>query len=338
MKHCLFGLYAPTLLLFFGLVGCRTIAFPEKQNTIPTSVEFPRDKKSIIEVNEPAESFISLLNRSHSGNRIGYRFLEYKPIVYGEVPQKSQTSMETVAADALQQQYASRPGVFVYTVDITDKQGWTPQTWTYYIVPAADGFDLLWVVATKGEGLNEYYSVQQCFRAGGKTNRKWRRAIAEAPAFSEYDLWAEQEKAHLPKTSLSFVRRNNTWEAVPVSQQQVICRTPLGLAMDMARSGGDLTKIADMKPSFSPRAVSSFAPEIDSGLVTRSNLEDSWVCALYWENTTHISDHHPADCLHTFVNIGPLPPHGKRAIRGKIYWMKASRDRLFECWQKAWAK
>jgi len=336
MKSYLFGLCV-SALLFFGLIGCRTIAFPEKKSTIPTSVEFPRDKKSITDVNEPAESFISLLNRSHPGNRIGYRCLEYKPIVYGDIPQKLQASMETVTADALQKQYAGRPGVFVYPVDITNKQDWTPQTWTYYIVPAADGFDLLWVIATKEKGLNEYYSVQQCFRATGKTNRKWRRAIAEAPAFSEYDLWAKQESDNLPKTSLSFVRRNNAWEAIAVSQQQVVCRTPLGLAMDTARSGGDLTKIADMKPSFSPRQDSSFAPDIDCGLVTRSNLKDTWVCALYWENTTHISDHHPADCLHTFVNIGPLPPNSKRAVRGKIYWMKVSKDQLFERWQKTWA-
>jgi hypothetical protein len=60
------------------------------------------------------------------------------------------------------------------------------------------------------------------------------------------------------------------------------------------------------------------------------------VCGIYLERTTHISDHHVADCLHTYVNIGPIPPHGKRAIRGKIYWMKASKDNLFTLWQKDW--
>ena len=50
----------------------------------------------------------------------------------------------------------------------------------------------------------------------------------------------------------------------------------------------------------------------------RTNLENARVAGLFWERTSHVTNHHPADCLHTVVNIGDIPPHGKRAVRGKI--------------------
>ena len=326
------------MLSLLVLSGCTGAGRGEKRAAVPTSVEFPRDRKSIADVCEPVESFLSLLNKAHPGNRIGYRLQEYEPIAYGDIPEKPQKDMETVTANALEKQYAGRAGVFVYTVDLTGRKDWSPQSWTYYIVPVADGFEMLWVIATKDKGLNEYYSAQQCFRFSGMTNRPWRRAIAESPAFSEYDLWAKQDAGGQPRSGLSFVRRDNKWASIPPVEKHIVCRTPVGLQMDLKRSSGDLTKIAEMKPGFSPRQASRFEADVDSGLVIRSSADNSWVCALYWEHTTHISDHHPADCLHTFVNLGPMPPESKRAIRGRIYWMKASKDELFERWQKNWMK
>ncbi len=295
-------------------------------------MQIPQDKESIIKVKEPVEVFISLLNQAHLGNKIGWRLWEYEPIVYGEIAQKGDA--ETEQAAMLEEQYSARPGVFMYTVDVSNKKNWAPQTWTYYIVPVADGFDVLWVITTAETGLNEYYVAQQCFRFSGRTNSKWRRVIAEAPDFSEYDLWKVQDDGNKPRTSLSFVRRGNRWESILPMKEEVVCRTPAGLKLDTARSGGDLAKIADMKPSFTRQGSAHFEADIDCGLITRSDVNDKWVCGIYWDRTTHISDHHAADCLHTYVNIGPVPPHGKRAIQGKIYWMKTSKDELFTYWQK----
>ena len=100
--------------------------------------------------------------------------------------------------------------------------------------------------------------------------------------------------------------------------------------MDTARSGGDLRKITGLEP-YGP---SRFEPDIDCGLVSRTDPQGTWVCALYWERTSHVTNHHPADCLHAFVNLGPLPAHSKRALRGRIYWMKASKDELLVRWLK----
>ena len=289
---------------------------------MPTSVEQPPGDTDFI------KQFVSLLNTSHPGNRIGYRFFEHTPIVHGAVPEGG-LETQTAEADALEKQYAARPRVFVRTVHVTG-EAWAPQTWTFYIVPDDDGFEMLWVVAARDVGLNEYYVAQQCFRMSGNTNQAWRKKIAETSAFSEFDLWAAQDAERTPRTSLSYVRRDNTWQPFPPIREHVACRTPLGVAMDTVRSEGNLKKIAGLEP-YGP---SRFEPPVDCGLATRTDLDGAWVCALYWENTTHLSNHHPADCLHSVVNLGPLPPHGKRAIRGRIYWTKTSKGELLAKWQK----
>jgi hypothetical protein len=293
-----------------------------------------RDDEMLTHIELPIEAtdwsvkrFVSLLNPSHPGNRIGYRFHEHVPSFYGEIPAESADAPPDAAA--IEEAYASKPGVYKKIYEVTEEE-WAPQTWTFYFVPAVDGCELLWVVDTKDAGLNEYYTAQECFRMSGETNKGWRKRIAFSPAFSEYDHWAAQDLEQQDKTSVSFVRRDGAWQAIPPVKMHIICRTPLGLAMDNALTGGDLPETDESEP-YGP---SRFEPPIDSGLATRSTAEDSWVCALYWEGTTHITDHHPADCLHAFVNLGPLGPHSKRAIRGRIYWMQASKDELFERWKR----
>ena len=54
------------------------------------------------------------------------------------------------------------------------------------------------------------------------------------------------------------------------------------------------------------------------------------VCGICWERTSHVTNHHPADCLHAVVNIGNIPPFSRRAFRGKIYWFKGSKKDLAE--------
>ncbi len=307
--------YICLIPLFFALTGCESIISAQKQNTIPTSVGFPPPREKL---------YASMLNRYHPGNRVGYLLFENQPLVHGAVPKSSERHVETITANALERQYAARPDVFVHTVNVKNMMDgwvWVPMTWTYYFVPVADGFDILHVIETKDEGLNEYYVAQQCFRMSGKTAKNWRRRIAETPVFSEYDLWAELKAKGLPKKSLSFIRRNNKWEEMPADEPRNSYRTSLGVKMDTARLTGHRLE-----------------PQIDCGLTTRTNLEGDWVCGLYWQRTTQITNHHPADCLHSFVNIGPLPPNSKRAIRGKIYWMKSSKGDMFNRWQSDWPK
>ena len=223
---------------------------------------------------------------------------------------------------------SARPGLLKNRVAV-EGEGWAPQSWTFYMAPADDGIDLLLVVETAEKGLNAYYGVQQCFRMGGNTNETWRRAIAETPAFSEYDLWRLLEKDTSTKTSLTYVLRKGTWLPLPPTPDPIGARTPLGVRIDTERSGGNLSAM----PEVGPYAARMVDP-IDCGLITRRSTDGAWVCGIYWERTSHVTDHHPADCLHAIVNIGGIPPNSRRAIRGKIYWLKGSLDELRKTWTR----
>jgi hypothetical protein len=232
---------------------------------------------------------------------------------------------QTVAQ--LERSFAQRSGVQTHSLTLGDKD-WVSQKWTFYLAPVDDGIDLLWVVETLDAGLNQFYSVQQCFRMGGKSNQAWRREIAETPAFSEYDLWNVTQKDSATKTSLTYIPRKGTWAALPAVRETVGARTPLGLDIDNLITGGHIESM----PEVGPYHARMLEP-IDSGLITRIDSEKTWVCGIYWERATHVSDHHPADCLHAIVNLGGIPPHAKRALRGKIYWFKGTLQDLGEHWR-----
>ncbi|MBI4557509.1 MAG: hypothetical protein HY706_08000 [Candidatus Hydrogenedentes bacterium] len=302
--------------------GLATAALPHD----PVKDKEPRVFPTVVELLQGEGNFISFTHREHPGNRIGYRFHEHSPYVLGAIPTAAEQH-EIEAVSRLETEFAGRPGAFKNAREVREA-GWIPQDWTFYIAPASEGFDLLWVVQTHESGLNTYYAVQQCFRMSGATNEAWRRKVAETPAFSEFDLWATQKAAGDPLTSLSYVHSGGRWLAIPATQDTLGFRTRLGFEMDTARTGGNL-KAATYEP-YNP----AFSDEVlDTGLAARTDAKGEWICALYWEHTTHVTDHHPADCLHAVVNLGPLAPQSKRAIRGKIYWFKGSLDDLYTKWQ-----
>jgi hypothetical protein len=158
----------------------------------------------------------------------------------------------------------------------------------------------------------------------GNTNAEWRRQKAETPAFSEYDMWLSNKDES--KKSLSYIMRNAEWDELPAMDTCVGVRTPSGVSIALIRFQGDLTKL------IGPYKGIPQAP-VDLGLSARINLERNWVSGLFWENTSHITNHHPADCLHAIVNIGNIPPYSERIIRGKIYWFQGTLDDLFFKWK-----
>lgn len=315
-----------TVGLFLCCLRAATLATGEeqlaagKQTDLPTVVGPIRDDGN----------FVSLSHRDHPGNRIGYRFHEHAPLLFGAAPNDGDGTAPEVV-QALEEDFAARPAVLIHKRPVRE-EGWCPQDWTYYIAPTEDGFDLLWVIETREQGLNEHYCVQQCFRMGGLTNSEWRRSIAETPAFSEYDLWTRQEAQKEPLTSLSHVHAGGRWMQIPAIRENVGYRTALGVTLDTHRTGGELSKagLEPYKPVFIDQVL-------DCGLIVRRSLDEQWVCGLFWQRTTHVTNHHPADCLHAVVNLGPIAPHAKRAIRGKVYWIKTSLDEVYERWQRDFA-
>jgi deaminated glutathione amidase len=262
-------------------------------------------------------NFATFRNELHPDNHIGYRFFEHAPLEFGNVPLSTmQAGYDPQTVATLEDSFSTRQGVVSYKRDIETKYGWIEQKWNYYLVPVSDGVDILLTVETFGRGLPEYYGVQQCFRMSGETNEKWRKEIACTPAFSEYDLWATQGDK---KASLTYVQRGEEWSALPAQEKAVGARTPIGLAADFLRTNGSLKNV------IGPYTAQAQEP-IDSPAIVRTDISGEWVCGIYWQNASHVTNHHPADCLHPIINIGNIPPFSKRAFRGKILWFKGKKE------------
>ncbi len=289
------------------------------QITTPTEVN-----AALIQILPAKSSYATMLNPRHPGNRLGYRFHEHTPIAYGIAPTSAEAQAGLCANDIakLEREFRQSPGVFVFEHEQPATTDWIRQDWLFHMRPVADGVELLWIITTHDVGLPQYYGVQQCFRLSGQTNAKWRQTIALAPAFSEFDLWKNQS-ANASKTSLTYVVRSGDWMSLPAEDTAVGARTPLGVDIDRQRSAGELPD------RVGPYQARMFAA-IDDGLIARTNVNETWVTALYWQRTSHVTDHHPADCLHAIVNIGDIPPNSWRVLRGKIYWFAGNKQDLLE--------
>lgn len=278
-----------------------------------------RNESSPIEIKLVEPDFATMTNKEDPGNRIGYRFHEHAPILYGEVPFSNENAnIDLEKISELEKQNIKKEGVFVYHYNIEENELWVKQDWSFYMNPVKDGVEILLIVKTYNKGLPEYYGIQSCFRLGGSTNTETRKKVANIPAFSEFDLWVSDST----KPSLTYVQRNGKWELIPGTIKTLGARTPIGETFDYLRTKGEL------ESEVGPYNAKMLEP-IDNGLIIRTDTSNTWVCGIVWEQTSHVTDHHPADCLHSIVNIGNIPPNSKKAFRGKIYWFKGTRDSLF---------
>ena len=270
------------------------------------------------------EQFASFTNSNHPDNRIGYRFHEHTPLIHGDVPKHQREA--TRQQDEIQQ-FRLRPGVKIFHRHVGE-DGWVPQDWSFYLAPVSDGIEMRFVVKTGEVGLPEFYGVQQCFRLTGMANEAWRHKYARTPAFSEYDLWRDRTN-ETEWVSLTGALRNGSVKIFPPGRETVGCRTPYGEAIDARRSGGRLDTLEKIGPYNAHMLWTG-----GNGLILRTSAGRKWSAGLYWERTTHVSVHHPADCLHAIVNIGGVAPNSQRVLRGKIYWMAGPGETLLKHWSK----
>lgn len=295
-----------------------------------------RNESSPIEIKLVRPNFATMTNKQHPGERIGYRFHEHVPLVYGQVPFSNENaSIDIEEISELEEQFSLKEGIFNYNHPIEKDERWEKQDWSFYLNPVKDGVEILFIVKTYNKGLSEYYGIQSCFRLSGSKNSEWRKEVANTPAFSEFDLW----DIDTTRPSLTYIRRKGKWESIPgksqicsntindfISQKPSFCctmgaRTPIGERIDNLRSAGEL------ESGVGPYDPIMMEP-IDNGLIFRIDISNTWVCGIVWEQTSHVTAHHPADCLHSIVNIGNIPPNSRKAFRGKIYWFKGTKDDL----------
>ncbi|NQT93747.1 MAG: hypothetical protein HQ559_13385 [Lentisphaerae bacterium] len=174
----------------------------------------------------------------------------------------------------------------------------------FFFRPVSDGIEI-WMKLTTAEPITGALAVQQCLRFSGKTNEAWRQPIACVSFLSEFDLQAQGR----PNDTLSYYRRHEQWARFPlahsVAQTRYGAPPSGGLAMDIA----------------------------DHGLVLRESADGKWASGMYWERTAYVSNRHPADCLHSSVEFGPLQADGSRILRGKYYLIEGSKDELLTRWR-----
>jgi hypothetical protein len=189
--------------------------------------------------------------------------------------------------------------------------------------PVEDGVQM-WMRLTTQVPIEGSFLVQQCLRFTGAQNWSLRRHIAQVPFLSELDV---QAMGH-PDLTLTYARREDEWFGFPASH--TIYASPLGIGL-------------------TGRALSG---PVDHGLIVRETLDRKKVPAsyfrrtapgetwervssgVYWERTALISNRHPADCVHAFVDLGPLSAGESRTVRGKFYWIEGAKDDLLSAWRK----
>ncbi len=296
------------------------------QDSISEEIESPI---SIDLVKYEEISFATINNVKHQENQIGYRFHfpEHQPVSFGTVPLSDKNANINIEElENIEAAYKNTKDIFIYEQKIEKNEYWYKQDWIYYLRTVHDGIEILLIVKTYDEGLPEYYGVQQCFQITDKKDLEWIKKIACDPAFSECDLW-EKKPQESKEKKLTYILRDNKWQVLPASENPLGARTPVGIAIDDLRNNGQFMSAVGYYKA-------QMLNPIDNGLMARIDSQESWVSGIYWQNTSHVINHHPADCLHSIINIGNIPPFSKKAILGKIYWFNGNKDSLYNHYKK----
>ena len=174
-----------------------------------------------------------------------------------------------------------------------------------FFEPVEDGARM-WMRVTTREPIVSSFAVAQCLQFCGETSVEWMRPNSHAPMFSEFDYQAHWH----PNYSLTLGRKDGRWLSFPV--QHVDFHTPRGRVYAPSKSG----------------------PDLDHGLIIRQSADGRCAAGMYWERTAFVSNRHPADCVHSYVDFGPLAAGQTRTLHGKFYLVDGGRDALLEAWRR----
>ena len=198
-----------------------------------------------------------------------------------------------------------------------------------------DGIDA-WMWLEPAHEVAGSFLVQQCLRYSGAGNTNERHRSAFVPELSEFDLWDRGDMR-----SLSYIRQGESWTRIDplfsfAEQPQV------KKAWEYISKQGDIRERFYTPVGVSLSQKAGVAVEggrrIPNGLVVREGSDGKTISGMYWERTTEVSVHHPADCLHSFVDLGPASAKNPLVVRGKIYFFQGTRDDLLAHWKRDFPK
>lgn len=191
----------------------------------------------------------------------------------------------------------------------------------WYFQPFSHGVRI-WAKMTTQTEIKGSYCVPQCLRFTGMYNDKWRRAIAHTPFLSELDMQAMGNA----NGTLTYVRRKSQWFRFPV---QYVVFPAYAEVIDVFGSQTDLIDDGLIVRESPSRQV---APARYWELVAPNTSWDQITSGMYWERTACISNRHPADCVHAWIDFGPLAAGQSRTLRGVVYFIEGTKDDLLALW------
>jgi hypothetical protein len=166
--------------------------------------------------------------------------------------------------------------------------------------------------------------LQQCLRFTGGMNAAWRTKIAHVPYLSEFDMHAMGR----PNATLTYGHRGGTWSQLPVEYTVVPTISQNKNAKGINKTTYDHGLIVRESPHRDQ------APQWYWDRVAPQTDWDQISAGMYWERTAMVSNRHPADCVHSWVDIGPLAEGETRIVQGKVYYLEGSKDDLLSNWQR----
>jgi len=192
----------------------------------------------------------------------------------------------------------------------------------WYFQPFAYGVRI-WAKLTTLTDIKGSYCLQQCLRFTGMYNAPWRQVVAHAPFLSELDMQAMGNA----NGTLTYARRNNQWFNFPV-QYAAFPTCP-----DAVDAFGSQNDLVDHGLIVRESASRQIAPARYWEVVAPEAAWDQITSGMYWERTACISNRHPADCVHAWLDFGPLAAGQSRILQGVVYFIEGSKDDLLALWQ-----
>jgi hypothetical protein len=309
-------------------------------------------KPSIV-LSNPREHCVTLTWAEQPEIYIGYRFLEGEPVVAEEPISGYEGHPKTIAAfptvkmsappdnrhpnpkwksnwkNAYSEEKSSQERQLSFSVFnegtarifYTEKKNQYSVEW--YFHPFENGVHiqarLTSLVEIKGA-----FCLSQCLRFTGNFNDQWRQDIAHAPFLSELDMQAMGNA----NGTLTWARRNNTWFRFPV-QHCIYLTCNEGIKMFDAEKGlVDHGLIARETPSRQE------APAYYWDAVAPNTKWEHISCGMFWERTVCISNRHPADCVHAWIDFGPLAAGQSRTLTGVVYYIEGTKEDILALWKK----
>lgn len=308
--------------------------------------------KPAIVLSKPQEQCVTFFWNEMPQNHLGYRFLEGQPTVAEQPIVGYETQPVALLVDQLPVRVASHKQI---SSPLRKKDWLTPYSEANPQSPVQFTFRLsddgtahihciengdqrqrelllqpfthgvrIWITLSTRETIPGSYCLQQCLRFTGMFNALWRQGVAYTPFLSELDMQAMGNA----NGTLTSARRDDQWFKFPV--QHVVYPTHNALL----KSHEPLGERVDHGLIVRETPSRQFAPASYWERVAPNSSWDQITSGMYWERTAFISNRHPADCVHAWIDFGPLEAGQSRTLMGVIYFMEGSKDDLLAVWQQ----